>query len=130
MPHQLRIARPVADLECTETMYCQGLGLRVLGRFENHQGFDGIMLGVAGADYHFEFTHCRSHPVKPASTVEDLLVFYISSEHEWKARCAAMRTAGFATVASFNPYWVVSGRTFEDRDGYRIVLQHAEWKND
>src|SRR5574339_629419 len=130
MPHQLRIARPVANLVRTKAMYCEGLGLRVLGSFENHQGFDGIVLGVAGADYHFEFTYRRCHPVKPEPTVEDLLVLYISSEHEWKARCAAMTAAGFEQVASFNPYWAASGRTFEDLDGYRIVLQRAELKND
>ncbi len=30
-------------------------------------------------------------------------------------------------VASFNPYWDACGQTFEDPDGYRIVLQNAEW---
>ncbi|WP_407656490.1 hypothetical protein [Methyloglobulus morosus] len=46
-------------------MYCKGLELCVLGRFENHQGFDGVMIGSAGMDYHFEFTYCRTHPVVP-----------------------------------------------------------------
>jgi hypothetical protein len=27
------------------------------GRFEDHAGFDGVMLGEPGAPYHFEFTH-------------------------------------------------------------------------
>ena len=34
---------------------------------------------------------------------------------------------GFGRVKSFNPYWDVSGRTFEDADGYRLVLQNAAW---
>jgi hypothetical protein len=38
-----------------------------------------------------------------------------------------MREAGFARVASFNPYWDRDGRTFEDPDGYRIVLQNSAW---
>jgi hypothetical protein len=37
--------------------------------------------------------------------------------------------AGFRRVAPFNPYWEVRGRTYEDADGYRIVLQQAEWSN-
>ena len=61
MPLHLRIARPVSNIERTKDMYCRGLGLRVIGSFENHDGFDGIMLGVAGANYHFEFTHSRQH---------------------------------------------------------------------
>jgi hypothetical protein len=36
-----------------------------------------------------------------------------------------MTAAGYAPVASFNPYWDRSGRTFEDPDGYRVVLQHG-----
>lgn len=110
-------------------MYCRGLGLRVVGSFENHEGFDGVMLGTAGANYHFEFTHCRSHPVVPAPTAEDLAVFYIPSSTEWQAACANMSAAGFKQVASFNPYWTIQGRTYEDQDGYRIVLQNAEWSN-
>ena len=34
---------------------------------------------------------------------------------------------GFAPVASFNPYWDVAGKTYEDPDGYRVVLQNAGW---
>jgi hypothetical protein len=38
-----------------------------------------------------------------------------------------MLAAGFREVASFNPYWDARGRTFEDPDGYRTVLQNAAW---
>jgi hypothetical protein len=107
-------------------MYCRGLGLRVVGSFEDHDGFDGAMLGVAGASYHFEFTYCRTHPVVPAPTPEDLVVFYIPVLAEWQTACACMSAAGFKQVASFNPYWEQQGRTYEDPDGYRIVLQQAE----
>ena len=65
MTPQLRIARPVADLAKTCKMYTDGLGLEVLGSFENHEGFDGVMLGLPGAGYHFEFTCYRAYPVKP-----------------------------------------------------------------
>jgi hypothetical protein len=110
-------------------MYCGGLGLRVIDSFENHEGFDGVMLGLADASYHFEFTHRRDHPLVPAPTAEDLAVFYIPVRSEWQSACASMLAAGFKQVASFNPYWDLRGRTFEDADGYRIVLQNAEWSN-
>ena len=38
-----------------------------------------------------------------------------------------MVACGYQPVKSFNPYWDVRGRTFEDADGYRIVLQQAAW---
>ncbi|HEY7712957.1 MAG TPA: VOC family protein [Candidatus Binatia bacterium] len=129
MPHHLRIARPVSDIARTKDMYCRGLGLRFIGSFEDHDGFDGVMLGMAGANYHFEFTHCRKHPVHPAPTIEDLAVFYIPAESEWEAACARMLAAGFKQVTAFNPYWEIRGRTYEDHDGYRIVLQQTEWSN-
>lgn len=87
------------------------------------------MLGIAGSSYHFEFTHCRTRPVAPAPTPEDLEVLYIPAEVEWKARCANMLTAGFKQVASCNPYWELHGRTFEDPDSYRVVEQQAEWNS-
>ena len=123
-PH-LRIARPVADLARSTYLYCRGLDLRVLGRFEDHDGFDGVMLGVADGGYHFEFTRHRAHPVPPAPTVEDLLVFYLPTATEWQMACARMAAAGFRLAVSFNPYWERRGRTYEDHDGYRLVLQNA-----
>ncbi len=110
-------------------MYCRGLGLSIVGSFENHEGFDGVMLGFAASSYHLEFTRCRTHPAAPVSTPEDLVVFYIPGEHEWKTTCANMLAAGFKQVSSFNPYWKDRGCTFEDHDGYRVVLQRDEWSN-
>lgn len=110
-------------------MYCRGLGLRVIGSFEAHDGFDGVMLGFPGAGYHFEFTRSREHPLTPSPTVEDLAVFYLPSEAEWQAACASMLAAGFRLVPSANPYWEARGRTFADVDGYRVVLERAAWTN-
>lgn len=129
MTLHLRIARPVSDLGRAVRMYTEGLELRVLGSFEDHEGFDGVMLGRAADPYHFEFTHCRVHPVPPTPTHEDLVVFYVADPVEWQAACVRMTDAGFAIVPSFNPYWDVRGVTFEDPDGYRVVLQNAEWVN-
>lgn len=96
-PH-LRIARPVLDLSRAVAQYQQGLGLEELARFADHDGFDGTVLGFRGADFHFEFTVCRTHPVTPSPTPEDLWVFYIPDPQA----C-----------------------TFEDADGYRVVIQRA-----
>lgn len=124
----LRIARPVRDLAKSTGLYRCGLGLHVIGSFEDHEGFDGVMLGTPGSGYHLEFTRCRTHPVEPAPTPEDLTVFYVPQEARWQALCASAIAAGFKPVASFNPYWEARGRTFEDADGYRLVLQRDEWR--
>ena len=127
-PH-LRIARPVSNLARSTQMYCRGLRLTILGSFEGHDGFDGVMLGDPASHYHFEFTRRRAHPVAPRPTAEDLVVLYIPGESEWSALCGDMLAAGFKQVASLNPYWNARGRTYEDADGYRVVLERAEWRS-
>lgn len=129
MQAHLRIARPVRELEKSVQMYCKGFGLVEIGRFADHEGFDGVMLGRPGQSYHFEFTFCRAHPVMPAPTAEDLIVFYLPDSSEWESTCRSAIEAGFVEVKSFNPYWDKLGRTFEDQDGYRVVLQRAAWSN-
>ena len=58
---KLRAARPTDDIEALIRFYGDGLGLEILYRFEDHDGFDGVMLGHAGAPYHFEFTKAHGH---------------------------------------------------------------------
>ena len=128
MPYHLRLARPVSNLKQTISMYTRGLGLHVIGDFQDHEGFDGVMLGMVGMDYHFEFTHCHQSPVYPSPTHEDLIVFYIDDSEEWQGACDRMLDAGFKQASSFNPYWDARGLTFIDFDGYRVVLQNAAWQ--
>ncbi len=123
----LRVARASDNLEALLGFYQQGLGLSLLGRFEDHDGFDGIMLGREGAPYHLEFTRARGHVAGRAPTQDNLLVFYLPDRQEWNAAVQRMRDAGFAPVASFDPYWDREGVTFEDPDGYRVALQNAAW---
>ncbi len=130
MQLQLRIARPVRDLALAKDMYCRGLGLVLLGEFADHDGFDGVLLGRAGSSYHLEFTISATDRVLPTPTPEDLLVLYQPDRAEWQSLCQNMLAAGFKLVASFNPYWETRGRTFEDQDGYRIVLQNAAWSSE
>jgi catechol 2,3-dioxygenase-like lactoylglutathione lyase family enzyme len=57
----LRVARPTDNLEEVARFYRDGLGFVELYRFENHEGFDGVMLGLKGGPYHLEFTRARGH---------------------------------------------------------------------
>jgi catechol 2,3-dioxygenase-like lactoylglutathione lyase family enzyme len=123
----LRVARPTDDLPAVERFYTQGLGFGVLTRFDAHNGFDGVILGSPHAPYHLEFTHQHGHTVGRAPTQDNLLVFYLPDPAEFQAAVARMIAAGYPPVASYNPYWDEAGRTFEDPDGYRVVLQGAAW---
>lgn len=127
VPSTLRVARPSDDPDALLPFYEQGLGLRVLSRFENHESFDGIMLGQDEAPYHLEFTRAHGHAVGKAPTADNLLVFYLPDRAEWTVAIDRMRAAGFQPVEAFNPYWDRSDVTFEDPDGYQIVLQQARW---
>jgi len=74
-PPILRVARPTDDLDALLPFYQQGLGLKILYRFEDHDGFDGVMLGHDHAPYHFEFTQARGHAARRAPTLDNLIVF-------------------------------------------------------
>lgn len=125
---QMRIARPVSDVAASSSLYCAGLGLTRMGEFTDHEGFSGVMLGDKTLSWHLEFTQCHYHPVQPASTAEDLLVLYLPDETHWQQRCSDLTRAGFVRVTAFNPYWEKNGATFQDNDGYRLVLQHGAWQ--
>jgi hypothetical protein len=123
----LRVARPTDRLEEVVRFYSQGLGMTILGSFQDHDGFDGVMLGQPGAAYHLEFTSKQGHAAGRASSLDHLLVFYLPDHGLWLEALERMRRAGYEPVPSFNPYWDHSGRTYEDPDGYRVVLYNASW---
>ena len=127
MHHHIRIARPTNDFDSIIKFYTTGLGFDILGRFYDHDGFSGIMLGHTGAGYHLEFTSKKGECAGEVPSEDNLLVLYIPDKAEWQAKVDRMQTGGFEPVPSFNPYWDANGLTFEDCDGYRIVLQNAAW---
>ena len=94
----LRVARPSDNLEALLQFYRQGLGFALLYRFEDHDGFDGIMLGHEQAPYHLEFTRARGHVAGRAPTPDNLLVFYFPDAKEWQAAVGRMREIGRAHV--------------------------------
>ena len=126
----LRVARPSDDLEALIGFYCDGLGMNLLDRFDDHAGFDGIMVGSADMPYHLEFTRKRGHIAGRAPSADNLLVFYLPRQAEWSAAVQRMKKAGYSPVSAFNPYWDLNGVTFEDPDGYRVVLQNSSWAQD
>jgi catechol 2,3-dioxygenase-like lactoylglutathione lyase family enzyme len=123
----LRIARPTDSIEALLPFYVDGLGFQVLTRFNDHEGFSGVVLGHPGQAYHLEFTRHTGHKVGRAPSPDNLLVFYLPQRLAYQAGIGAMVEAGFKPVASTNPYWQQHGMTFEDPDGYRVVLANKNW---
>ena len=126
----LRVARPTDNLSDVVHFYRDGLGFEVLYEFHDHDGFDGVMLGHKEAPYHLEFTHKRGHIAGRAPTEDNLLVFYLPDEVEWQQSVQRLESLGYKAVNPFNPYWDKQGKTFEDPDGYRVVLQNARWSDE
>ncbi len=123
----LRVARPTDNLDKVVEFYTKGLGLEVLYKFQDHEGFDGVMIGLVGAAYHLEFTSHRGYYAGSAPTQDNLLVFYLPNQTEWLEAIARMKNAGYEPVQSYNPYWDKNGLTFADPDGYRVVIQNDVW---
>ena len=125
----LRVARPTDNLTALRTFYIDGLGFQVLYEFKDHNGFDGMMLGFETLGYNLELITAHGHTAGGAPTEDNLLIFYLPDEEVWKAAVERMESVGYAAVKAFNPYWDNAGKTFEDPDGYRVVLQRARWVN-
>ncbi|XZE53018.1 VOC family protein [Planctomycetaceae bacterium SH139] len=124
----LRVARPTDRLQEVREFYCRALGFKVLAEFKDHDGFDGVMLGHEHAGYHLEFTTKHDERAGSAPSHEHLLVFYLPDALQWRAAIARLESFGAPAVLSSNPYWNKDGRTYEDPDGYRVVIQNSAWR--
>ena len=77
---KLRVARPTDNLDKITKMYVDGLGFKLIGSFEDHNGFDGSIIGHESHNYHLEFTHHRGTKVGRAPSQDNLLVFYFAED--------------------------------------------------
>jgi hypothetical protein len=120
---QVRIARQTGQLEAVVAFYRDGLGLPEIGRFTDHDGYDGVMLDLPGTSAHLEFT-ATTHVDPPRPHVEGLLVLYLGDRQTVDQLLAR---SGADPVPSANPYWDHAGVTITDPDGFRIVLVANNW---
>ncbi|NJN64759.1 MAG: VOC family protein [Acidobacteria bacterium] len=118
----VRIARPTDRLELCVRFYRDALGLAELARFEDHAGYDGVMLGLPGWSTHLEFTSRQDGSPCPAPTKDNLLVLYFDDREELDDVIGRLREWGHEPVEPENPYWRDKSTTFEDPDGWRVVL--------
>ena len=119
---QVRIARPTDRLEAVVAFYRDALALPILGSFRDHDGYDGVMLGLPGKACHLEFTRHRDGSPCPAPSRDNLLVLYIPDEADFERARARIEAQGHHPVEPENPYWRGKSLTYEDPDGWRVVL--------
>jgi catechol 2,3-dioxygenase-like lactoylglutathione lyase family enzyme len=122
---QVRFARPTDQLEAIVAFYRDGLGLEQIGEFRDHDGYDGVMLGLPAKTYHLEFTQRAGGSPCPAPTADNLLVLYIPDGAQMLGLRERLARLGHAPVAPENPYWLQNSVTYEDPDGWRVVLCNA-----
>lgn len=122
---QFRIARPTNQLAKLVEFYMEGLGLKKIGEFRNHEGYDGVMLGLPNNGYHLGFTQAEEKVDLPIPTMEHLLVFYLPNRFERDRIVKHLRNRGYKQSDPENPYWARGGVTIEDPDGWRIVLMNT-----
>jgi catechol 2,3-dioxygenase-like lactoylglutathione lyase family enzyme len=120
---QVRFARHTDRLVDVIRFYRDGLGLPEIGRFENHDGYDGVILALPGSDAHLEFTSGGHHDA-PSSHPETLLVLYLGSAD---AVNETRKRVGAQPVEPANPYWKQHAVTLIDPDGFQVVLVARSW---
>ena len=123
---QVRLGRPTKQLGEMIRFYCHGLGLNLLLEFDRDQaGYSGAILGVPGTDYHLEFVAHEAGFTQEqirAPSKDHLLVFYLADTGDYDAITARLDAMGSQPVCAENPHWDLDGVTYEDPDGWRVVL--------
>jgi catechol 2,3-dioxygenase-like lactoylglutathione lyase family enzyme len=122
---EVRVARQTARLAAVVDFYRDLLGLEEIGRFEDHDGYDGVMLALAGTRMHLEFT-ATSHLAPPLPHPETLLVLYFGSQAAVDRVLVRLKAR---TVSAQNPYWDRHAVTIEDPDGFRVVISAERWES-
>src|SRR5262245_36638343 len=123
-PLELRVARHTARLDDVVAFYRDGIGLREIGRFYDHDGYDGVFLEMPGTGVHLELTRGGVHGL-PVPHPESLLVFYVGDVGALRTIAGRLATTQLPPT---NPYWASHGLTFADPDGFRVVLVPERWR--
>jgi catechol 2,3-dioxygenase-like lactoylglutathione lyase family enzyme len=115
---RLRVARHTDRLEELVVYYRDRVGLPEVGRFVDHDGYDGVFLDIPGTGAELELT-TGGNTAAPPSHPESLLVLYFENPAELDA--TAERIAETEVVPE-NPYWRTHARAFADPDGFQVLL--------
>ncbi len=118
---RLRIACHTDRIDEVVAFYRDRVGLREVGRFDGHDGYDGVFLEVPGTGTHLELTTGGIHPALEPHP-ESVLALYFETQ---EALLEATVRMAQSTVETVNPYWRKNARAYEDPDGFLVLLALA-----
>ncbi|PXX58081.1 hypothetical protein DFR70_11554 [Nocardia tenerifensis] len=119
----VRFARPTARFDEVVAFYRDGVGLTILAQWCDHDGYDGVVFGLPGAEVQMEITQHGSPPVIPTPHPENQLVLYLRGQQALQVVVDRLVERGLRPVAPANPYWARAGAVlFEDPDRWLVVL--------
>ncbi|PZR20038.1 MAG: prolyl endopeptidase [Flavobacterium psychrophilum] len=118
---KFRLARHTDNLTPIINFYTEILGLEVFGNFKDHDGYNGVFLGIPGADWHLEFT-TSAEPAQHQPDEDDLLVFYPASAEEYIAIIERFTKYNIPPNEPKNPYWKINGTLYKDPDGFGVMI--------
>src|SRR5690606_27090082 len=95
--------------------------LEILGKFQNHNKYDGVFLGFSDSDWHLEFTVSDENPIHQPDE-DDLLVFYFEDEMKLNYTKSNLIRNNYQQLEAKNSYWNENGFLFSDPDGFGIIL--------
>lgn len=119
---RVRVAFQTDRLDACAAFYRDLLGLPVLGRFDDHAGYDGLIFGLPGGEAQLELTAHRSGSPASKPAPDDLLVLYLAARAAVEAIVGRCLAAGVESVSPDNPYWDGRALVVPDPDGRLVVL--------
>jgi hypothetical protein len=122
-----RYARHTVDIERLIGFYTDIAGLKKLGGFKDHAGYDGVFLGNENNNWHLEFTQSADKPTS-ISDEDDALVFYLNTRIEVAKLKEKIEKTQLPILKAKNPYWQEHGLMTADPDGHRVIFSYKEMK--
>lgn len=124
---KFRYARHTTDLNCIIAFYTEIAGLKRLGGFNDHSGYDGVFLGFDNMDWHLEFT-VSNYKSQSTFDEDDALVFYVTSKEELEQKRNLLLKKEVELLKPKNPYWEENGIMICDPDGFRIIFSIKDYE--
>lgn len=118
---KFRFARHSSKIDSLIYFYTSILQFEVLGKFENHDGYNGVFLGKENASWELEFTESKRKSTAVFDK-DDYLVFYPDNETEYKDIMQNIEQYKVPILTPENPYWQKNGICIEDCDHYKIII--------
>lgn len=122
---KFRYARHTNHLKPIIEFYTTLFDFEVLDEFKDHQGYDGVFIGLPNENWHLEFTVSWEQPLHRPDE-DDLLVFYPKNMNDYELIIKKMSLLNMKPSRPKNPYWRRCGTLVIDPDGFGVVFVKPE----